>query len=137
MNSLTRTHPFSLEDFHRMAHVGILTEDDRVELIEGELIPMTPIGPRHAACVDTLNKLFVQQAPEQVVVRIPTPLSSILRQRSTRILLSFVLEMTHIEPETLNPRMCWWWWKLQTRREKRIGTKNSLDTPKQGFLKCG
>lgn len=74
MNSLTRTRPFTLEEFHRMAHVGILTEIDRVELIEGELIPMTPIGPRHAACVDTLTRLFVQQAPEQVVVRVQNPL---------------------------------------------------------------
>ena len=42
---------FTVDEFHRMAEAGILGEDDRVELIEGELIEMTPIGSRHAACV--------------------------------------------------------------------------------------
>lgn len=42
-----------------MAEAGILHEDDRVELIEGEIIEMTPIGRRHAACVAELNRLLV------------------------------------------------------------------------------
>ena len=46
------------DDFHRMGEAGILTEDDRVELLNGELIERTPIGPRHAATVRRLNRLF-------------------------------------------------------------------------------
>jgi hypothetical protein len=42
-----------------MAEAGILHEDDRVELIEGEIVLMTPIGRRHAACVAELTRVPV------------------------------------------------------------------------------
>jgi Uma2 family endonuclease len=45
---------FTVEDYHRLGEVGILHEDDRVELIEGELIDMTPIGHFHADAVSLL-----------------------------------------------------------------------------------
>lgn len=45
---------FTLDQYHRMGETGILHEDDRVELIEGEIVEMTPIGPRHAWCVALL-----------------------------------------------------------------------------------
>ena len=50
---------FTVEEYHRMAEAGILGAGDRVELIEGEIIQMTPIGRRHAACVAELNRLLV------------------------------------------------------------------------------
>lgn len=50
---------FTREEYHRMAHAGILHEEDRVELIEGEIVLMTPIGRRHAACVAELTRLLV------------------------------------------------------------------------------
>jgi Uma2 family endonuclease len=49
---------FTVEEYHRMAEAGILSEDDRVELIEGELVTMSPIGSRHAACVARLTALL-------------------------------------------------------------------------------
>lgn len=45
---------FTVEEYHRMAEAGILTEDDRVELLDGEIVEMAPIGSKHAACVDRL-----------------------------------------------------------------------------------
>jgi Uma2 family endonuclease len=50
---LTR-HRFTLEDYHRLVSAGVLPEDDRIELIEGEIIEMPPIGSRHIAYVNRL-----------------------------------------------------------------------------------
>lgn len=61
-----------------MARAGILSEDDRVELIEGEIITMSPIGSRHAACVKRLNQLLSQGVAQHaflVSVQDPTRLS--------------------------------------------------------------
>lgn len=49
---------FTVDEYHRMARAGILSEDDRVELVEGEIVEMAPIGSRHAACVGRLTALF-------------------------------------------------------------------------------
>lgn len=64
---------FTVEEFHRMAQAGILTEDDRVELIEGEIITMTPVGSRHAACVDRLTRLFSAHVGREAIVRVQNP----------------------------------------------------------------
>ena len=58
-----------------MAEAGILTEDDRVELIEGEIVQMTPIGRRHAACVAELTRLLVQGVGPGAVVWPRNPIS--------------------------------------------------------------
>jgi hypothetical protein len=47
-------HALSVEDYHRMGEAGILHEEDRVELIEGEIIDMGPIGSLHAGTVAEL-----------------------------------------------------------------------------------
>lgn len=53
-----------------MAEVGILREDDRIELIEGELIDMAPIGPGHLGTVALLNKVMVVAAADKAVVSV-------------------------------------------------------------------
>jgi len=58
---------FTVTDYHRMADAGIFSEDDRVELIEGEIIDMTPIGSRHAACVGRLTALFYPVRERSIV----------------------------------------------------------------------
>ncbi len=65
---------FTVEEYHQMTRAGIFTEDDRVELIEGEIVEMTPIGSHHAACVRRLNRLFSQQIGERAFVSVQDPI---------------------------------------------------------------
>jgi Uma2 family endonuclease len=51
-------HRFSVDDYHRMVEAGILTKDDRVELLHGEIVVMAPISRRHSACVHRLLDVF-------------------------------------------------------------------------------
>src|SRR5512141_395216 len=71
---LTR-HRFTLDEYHRMAQVGILDEDDRVELIRGEIVQMTPSGSRHASCVARLNDVLVTALHGRAVVWPQNPLT--------------------------------------------------------------
>jgi len=57
-----------------MAHAGVFSEDDRVELLEGEIFDMVAIGARHAACVDRLNQIFTVTLGERAIVRVQSPL---------------------------------------------------------------
>jgi len=59
---------FTVEEYYRMAEVGILTERDRVELIQGEIIQMSPIGLRHAQCVAELNSRLVRGVGERALM---------------------------------------------------------------------
>ena len=68
-------HRFTVDEYHRMGEAGIFTEGDRVELVDGEILGMTPIGSLHAACVDRLNRLLVLSAGEQASVRVQSPIS--------------------------------------------------------------
>ncbi len=68
-----RHHRFSVEEYHRMAEAGIFHEDDRVELIDGEIVEMTPIGSRHVACVDKLTRLFTGHVGDRAIVRVQSP----------------------------------------------------------------
>jgi Uma2 family endonuclease len=65
---------FTVDDYYRLAQAGILGEDDRVELIEGEIVMMTPIGSRHAACVDRLLELVQRCAAGRGTLRVQGPI---------------------------------------------------------------
>jgi Uma2 family endonuclease len=64
---------FTVDEYHRMGEVGILTRDDRVELIDGEIVEMTPIGPRHAFRVATLDRRFQTLLGDRAVVWVQMP----------------------------------------------------------------
>ncbi|MFQ3632174.1 Uma2 family endonuclease [Roseiflexus sp.] len=65
---------FTVNDYHRMRETGILTEDDRVELIDGEVRLMSPVGPFHAAIVKRLNALLSTKTGEQAIISIQDPI---------------------------------------------------------------
>ena len=75
MSLLLTRYKFTTDDYHRMAEAGILDEDDRVELLDGEIIPMAPMGNRHAACIDRLTRWLVQQLGDRAIVRVQNPIS--------------------------------------------------------------
>jgi Uma2 family endonuclease len=64
---------FSVDEYHRMLETGILSEDDHVELIEGEIVKMSPIGSRHVACVNRLNGLLSRKVGRDVIVSVQNP----------------------------------------------------------------
>jgi Uma2 family endonuclease len=64
---------FTIEEYHRMGEAGILGEDERVELIEGEIVQMAPIGTRHLGCVINANRLFVTRLSDRAVVSPQNP----------------------------------------------------------------
>jgi Uma2 family endonuclease len=65
---------FTVADFARMVEAGILAEDDRVELIDGEVRAMSPIGPRHVAIVNRLNALMSRQLADNAIVSVQNPI---------------------------------------------------------------
>jgi Uma2 family endonuclease len=68
-----RRRRFTVDEYHRMAKAGILHEDDRIELIEGDLIEMGVIGSRHMACVIDLNRRFILGLGDRAIVSIQNP----------------------------------------------------------------
>ncbi len=68
-----RRHRFTVEEYHRMAESGVLHEDDRVELIGGEIVDMAPIGTWHLACVVALTHLLVEPSGGRYFVSVQNP----------------------------------------------------------------
>lgn len=68
-----KTRRFNVEEYHRMAEAGILGEDDRVELVGGELVEMAPIGGPHLSCVVALTHLLVDQSRGRWFVSVQNP----------------------------------------------------------------
>jgi len=72
---LLRRHRLTATEYRRMGEVGILRADARVELIEGEIIDMTPTGSRHAGVVRHIARLFERAIGDSAVVSIQSPVS--------------------------------------------------------------
>jgi len=65
----------SVDEYHRMVEVGVLGEDEHVELLEGVVVSMPPHGPLHAGTIQRLNKLLVRAAGDDWDVRCQLPLT--------------------------------------------------------------
>jgi len=61
-------HRFTVGEYRRMGEAGIIDEEDRVELLDGEIVEMTPIGSRHASKVSRLNRLLVRALDDEAIV---------------------------------------------------------------------
>ena len=65
---------FTVDEYQRMGEVGLFPPGVRVELIDGDVVPMNPIGPDHAGHVDRLGELFIERLGRRVTLRFQTPI---------------------------------------------------------------
>lgn len=68
-----RQRRFTVDEYHRMGASGVLTSEDRVQLIDGHIYLMSPIGSSHASCVDQLTHFFVRGVGDSAIVRVQNP----------------------------------------------------------------
>ncbi len=61
MAGAVKRHRFTIDQYHRIGEAGILSEDEPVELIAGEIVVREPIGSRHAGTVNRLNRLWTSR----------------------------------------------------------------------------
>jgi Uma2 family endonuclease len=71
---LMTRHRLTVNDYHQMAGSGILGPDDRVELIAGEVLDMSPIGSLHAALVRALARWLAESAGSRAIVAVQDPI---------------------------------------------------------------
>jgi len=67
------TRRFTVDEYHRMVDAGILQEDDRVELLDGQIVEMSPIYPPHASCVNRLTRLLSQALGDRATLAVQNP----------------------------------------------------------------
>ncbi|AFY69261.1 protein of unknown function DUF820 [Thalassoporum mexicanum PCC 7367] len=65
---------FTVAEYHSLHEAGILTEDDRTELLRGEIYQMSPVGRRHASCVKRLNHLFKNIYKSRIIIGVQDPI---------------------------------------------------------------
>lgn len=70
---LLRRHRLTVAEYHRMAETGVLAPDARVELIDGEIVDLAPIGTRHRSTVKRLLHLFSDAVARQAIVAVQDP----------------------------------------------------------------
>lgn len=59
---------FTVDDYTRMREAGILTEDDHVELLDGDIYIMSPMGSYHIALVNRLNRMLIKAVQDDAIV---------------------------------------------------------------------
>ena len=74
MITLAPTHRFTVEEYYRLAEAGILAPDARVELLEGQIVDMFPIGPFHSGVGTRLQTLFTRAGGDRWIVRSQYPI---------------------------------------------------------------
>ena len=73
MMTAPQKHRFNVSDWHQLGEKNFFLPDARMELIEGEIIDMVPIGSSHAGCVSWLNHFFVIQVADLAIVKVQDP----------------------------------------------------------------
>ena len=116
-DSLLTRHRLNVGDYHRMAEAGILGEDDRVELIDGELIDMAPIGQGHAGMVNALNHALFMAFGGRAIVSVQNPLrlDPLNEPQPDVVILPHARTSTSVARYP-DPLMSCWWSRCRTAR---------------------
>jgi Uma2 family endonuclease len=69
-----KRHKFTADEYEQMGVSGIFNEDDRVELLDGDVVEMSPLGSRHVRCVNRLTMLLAPRLVGQAIVQVQSPL---------------------------------------------------------------
>jgi Uma2 family endonuclease len=93
MGKLLTRRRFTVDEYHRMGETGILSEDNRLELICGDIVFREPIGAYHAGTVRRLDRLFTSRLGDRAIVSVQNP-------------VQFSQENTELQPDVtlLRPR---------------------------------
>ena len=73
MTTPIKRRAFSVDEYHAMVEAGILTKHDHVELLDGEIVAMVPIGSGHASCVMRLSELLSEAVGKRAIVSVQSP----------------------------------------------------------------
>lgn len=71
-----RPTPISVELYHYMAERGMFAPDERVELIDGQIFTMSPVGSLHVRCVNFLNRILSRLLDDEFLVSVQNPIVS-------------------------------------------------------------
>ena len=67
-------HTFTVDEYQQMGLSGIFNEDDRVELLDGDIVEMSPLGPRHVRCVNHITMLLAPRLVGRAIVQVQSSL---------------------------------------------------------------
>jgi len=107
LDSTARRHRWTVDEYLKLVESGVFAEDDRIELIDGELIDMAPIGEQHAGQVNRLSNELAYRLYRRVVVATQNP----------------IMLDQHSDPE---PDICLLRWREDFYRGKRPGPADVL-----------
>jgi len=107
LDDTARRHRWTVEEYLKLVASGVFAEDDRIELIDGELIHMAPIGDQHAGQVNRLSNDLAYRLYRRVVVATQNP----------------IMLDRHSDPE---PDICLLRWREDFYRGKRPGPADVL-----------
>jgi len=101
---LLRQHKITTDEYYRMAEIGIIRKEMRVELIGGQIIDMAPIGRRHQLVIDELTRILLSRVDANTTVRVQGPVRLDNTMHPSRMWRSCVAAGRLTPPTTLAPR---------------------------------
>ena len=129
---------FDVAAYYRMAETGILSPKDRVELIDGEIIEMAPIGSAHGGKVNRLTSLVARLAADgRVIASVQSPLRLDPYNEPQPDLMLLRPRADFYESATPPPPTCCSWSRSPTARSPTTAAPSSPSTPTTACRRCG